>query len=105
MKRLCITLWICILIATCLTACASTGMSFGSFYSKEYLAEKHLQDIPVPGNLSESVLTSDKTFYVNMTDDEYQKYVSDVLSYLQGREDIHYLGSPASFALGGNVSL
>lgn len=99
MRKPCVILLLLTLIITCLTACRSEQKNFGSFYSEEFLAEKYLLDIPVPGNLSDSVLTSDKTFYINMTDGEYQKYVLDVLSYLHGREDVYYLGSPVSFAL------
>ena len=99
MRKPCVILLLWTLIITCLTACRSEQMSFGSFYSEEFLTEKHLQGVPVPGNLTDSVLTSDKTFYINMTDDEYQKYVFDVLLYLQGREDIKHLGSPVSSAL------
>lgn len=60
-----------------------------TFYGAELLAEYNLSDLPVP-KLENSRLGGEY-LYCNLTDEEYESYVAELLAYLRGREDIHHL--------------
>ena len=60
-----------------------------TFFGAEMLTEYNLSDLPVP-KLENSRLSGD-SLYLNLTDEEYEAYVAELLAYLQGREDVHNL--------------
>ena len=60
-----------------------------TFYRADILAECDLSDLPVP-KLENSRLGGEY-LYCNLTQEEYETYVAELLAYLRGREDIHHL--------------
>ena len=90
MKRLLSAILLLVIILCGFTACNNTTKN--EFFSEETLAQAHLSDIPIPPGIDNSVLQLEKVLYLRITIGEYEKYVSDVLTYLREREDIFYLG-------------
>ena len=60
-----------------------------TFYRADILAECDLSDLPMP-KLENSRLGGEY-LYCNLTQEEYETYVAELLAYLRGREDIHHL--------------
>ena len=60
-----------------------------TFYEAELLAEYNLSDLPVP-KLENSRLGGEY-LYCNLTQEEYESYVAELVAYLRGRADIHHL--------------
>ncbi len=91
--------------ALCLCCLASCGVSYtqNGFFSEEFLTQNKLSDMPMPPHLDDSVYGSasllGNMLYLNLTDEEYEQYVEDLLNYLRAKEDIYYLG----FSVGGRL--
>ncbi len=99
-----------ILIAVlCLSCLASCGVSYtkNEFFSEEFLTQNNLADMPVPPHLDASVYGSNSLLgnilYLNLTDEEYEQYVEDLLNYLRAKEDIYYLGYSVGSGLWGEM--
>lgn len=60
-----------------------------TFFGAELLAEYNLSDLPVP-KLENSRLGGEY-LYCNLTQEEYESYVAELVAYLRGREDIYNL--------------
>lgn len=60
-----------------------------TFYGAELLAECNLSDLPVP-ELENSRLHGDR-LCLNLTQEEYEAYVAELVAYLRGREDVYNL--------------
>ena len=60
-----------------------------TFYRADILAECDLSDLPVP-KLENSRLGGEY-LYCNLTQEEYEAYVAELVAYLRGREDIYNL--------------
>lgn len=101
MKRIAsVLLGICIICN--LSACFFwDNLPQDTFFSDESLSTYTLTGMPVP-NLKNSRLKGD-TLYCNLTMEEYEAYVSSVLTWLQSREDIYHLGSYCSSGLYGEM--
>ena len=85
-------LWLFALVAVLLLAlvgCGDPNYAVDTFFSAETLEEYDLTGLPVP-KLENSRLGT-KTIYCNLTQEEYEVYVAEVMAYLQGREDANYL--------------
>ena len=85
---LCLTAILCL---CCLAAC-SNSYSKNEFFSEEMLTQNKLADMPVPPHVDNSVNQYGNILYLNLTKDEYESYVADLLQYLRAKEDISYLG-------------
>ena len=102
MKKL---LAFCLTVVLCLCCLASCGVSYekNGFFSEEFLTQNKLADMPLPPHLDDSVYGSasllGNMLYLNLTDEEYERYVEDLLNYLRAKEDIYYLG----FSVGGRL--
>ncbi len=91
---LCLTLILCL---CCLTSCRWFYTEVkNEFFSEDFLSQCKLGDMPVPPHVDNSVYSSGGSWghilYLNLTADEYEQYVEDLLNYLRGKEDIYYLG-------------
>lgn len=60
-----------------------------TFYATEMLNDYGLAGLPSP-KLENSRLNGEY-LYCNLTQEEYEAYVAEVMAYLQAREDIHHL--------------
>lgn len=80
-----------ILMALSLTAC-SNAYQKNQFFSNELLELNKISDLPVPVGVDNSVIKYGDILYLNITEDEYIKYVGDLLEYLKSKDDIYYLG-------------
>ena len=80
-----------ILMALSLTAC-SNAYQKNQFFSNELLELNKISDLPVPVGVDNSVIQYGDILYLNITEDEYIKYVGDLLEYLKSKDDIYYLG-------------
>ena len=81
-------------VVLCLLALASCESSYteNAFFSEDLLSESKLTDMPIPAGIENSVNQYGNTLYLNLTDDEYEQYVSRLLEYLKAKKDIYYLG-------------
>ena len=79
-----------ILMALSLTAC-SNAYQKNLFFSNELLELNKISDLPVPVGVDNSVIKYGDILYLNITEDEYIKYVDDLLEYLKSKDDIYYL--------------
>lgn len=86
-------------VVLCLCCLASCGVSYerNEFFSDELLSESKLTDMPVPPHVDNSVIQYGNILYLNLTQDEYEQYVGDLLEYLRERNDIYYLGYSVGF--------
>ena len=57
------------------------------FFDSDMLKEYSLADIPVPSVENSRLITD--TLYLNLSDEEFAKYISDVSEYLLAREDVY----------------
>lgn len=91
MKKL---LALCLTVVLCLCCLASCRNSYSKneFFSDELLTQNKLTDMPAPPHVDSSVIQYGNILYLNLTKDEYESYVGDLLKYLQAKEDIYYLG-------------
>ena len=87
MKKL-ITIFLLLSMALPLCGCVPNYPA-DTFYGAELLAEHNLSDLPVP-KLENSRLGGEY-LYCNLTQEEYETYVAELLAYLRGREDIYNL--------------
>lgn len=97
---------LCLMALLCLYCLSSCSISYtkNEFFSEEFLTQSKLLDMPTPPHLDASVYGSNSLFggsilYLNLTDEEYERYVEDLLDYLQAKEDIYYLG----YSVGGRL--
>lgn len=68
------------------------GKLTNTFFSTEYLAERGVADFPVP-KLEGSYFNPDKNIlYLNLTREEFDAYVSDVVEYLRQKDEFKSLG-------------
>lgn len=105
MKKV-LTILICAI--TCVTILSScSNYSKNEFFSNERLSQNKLTDIPVPPNLSDSVISHNGSWgdvlYLNLTNAEYEQYIIDLLTYLKAKEDIYYLGYSIGSGLLGEM--
>ena len=91
MKRLLALILTAILCLCCLASCGGS-YNKNEFFSEEMLTQNKLADMPVPPHVDNSVNQYGNILYLNLTKDEYESYVSDLLQYLRAKEDISYLG-------------
>ena len=102
-------LFACMLaILLCLGCLVSCGVSYtqNGFFSDEFLAQNKLSDMPMPPHLDDSVYGSTffgNILYLNLTNEEYEQYVEDLLDYLRAKEDIYYLGYSVGSGLWGEM--
>ena len=95
MRKLLALILISALCVCCLVSC---GISYtkNEFFSDEFLTQNKLTDMPLPPRLEDSVYGSNSLLgsilYLNLTSEEYEQYVEDLLNYLRAKEDIYYLG-------------
>jgi len=94
-KILCFAIVIA-LFSLCFTACRSSYEE-NVFFSEEMLTENKLENMPVPPHLDDSVMENGNVLYLRLDKNEYEKYVSELLSYLRDRKDIYYLGYSVDF--------
>lgn len=87
MKKL-LLLTLAVLLALPLYGCVPEWPK-DTFYRADILAECDLSDLPMP-KLENSRLGGEY-LYCNLTQEEYETYVAELLAYLRGREDIHHL--------------
>lgn len=85
---------LCLMAVFCLCCLASCQNSYkeNEFFSNEFLDLSKLTDMPVPPNVDSSVMQYDNILYLNVTKDEYENYMADLLEYLKAKKDIYYLG-------------
>lgn len=57
------------------------------FFDSDMLKEYSLADIPTPSVENSRLITD--TLYLNLSDEEFAKYISDVSEYLLAREDVY----------------
>ena len=107
MKKL---LVLCLTAVLCLCCLASCGVSYerNEFFSEEFLTQNKLADMPLPPHLDASVygsssLLGGNILYLNLTDEEYEQYVEDLLNYLRAKQDIYYLGYSVGSGLHGEM--
>ena len=83
--------WIYLLAALMLllSGCGAKNYSVDTFYSAELLTEYDLEGLPAP-KLENSRLDGDY-LYCNLTQEEYEDYVAQVMTYLQDREDVQHV--------------
>lgn len=86
----------------CLTSCVSS-YDDNKFFSEEVLSQADLTDIPIPANVNNSVLQYGNKLYLNLTNEEYAEYVTNILNYLKVKEDIYYLGYSVGSGLWGEI--
>ena len=98
MKKLLTLLLLTALCLSLLTSCESSYTE-NEFFSEELLSRSKLTDMPVPYGIENSVNRYGNCIYLNLTDDEYEQYVGDLLAYLKAKEDIYYLG----YSVGGRL--
>ena len=68
------------------------GKLTNTFFSTEYLAERGVADFPVP-KLENSYFDPDKNIlYLNLTREEFDAYVSDVVEYLRQKDEFKSQG-------------
>ncbi|MBE6978192.1 MAG: hypothetical protein E7438_06090 [Ruminococcaceae bacterium] len=72
-----------------LSGCGAKNYSADTFYSAELLTEYDLEGLPAP-KLENSRLDGDY-LYCNLTQEEYEDYVAQVMTYLQDREDVQHV--------------
>lgn len=72
-----------------LCSCGAKNYSVDTFYSAELLTEYDLEGLPAP-KLENSRLDGDY-LYCNLTQEEYEDYVAQVMTYLQDREDVQHV--------------
>jgi len=96
---------LCLTIVLCLFCLASCGNSYtrNEFFSVEVLNRQKLSDMPVPPHVDNLVNQYGSIIYLNLTDDEYEKYVSCLLEYLKEKEDVYYLGYSIGSGLWGEL--
>ena len=96
-------------VVLCLCSLASCGVSYAKneFFSEEFLTQNKLADMPMPPHFDASVYGSNSLLgnilYLNLTDEEYEQYVEDLLNYLRAKEDIYYLGYSVRSGLLGEM--
>ena len=72
-----------------LFGCGAPNYPADTFYSENLLSSYSLEGLPVP-NIENSRL-SGEYLYCNLTDAEYEAYVTEVVAWLRAREDIYHL--------------
>lgn len=87
MKRI-VTLFLVFALSASLFGCAREYPA-DTFFSDELLRQWSLTDMPVP-KLENSRLDGD-TLCCNLTDEEYEAYIAQLVAYLRGREDVYNL--------------
>ena len=102
MKKRFLLLLSLVLIVSCLSACGpfldldpQLPEYPGVFFTEEILDKYDVSDFPVPEDLKNGVTVGDILFELKMTEEAYCKYVSDVIAYLKGRDDILLLATDA----------
>ena len=95
MKKAFIILALVLCLCT-LVSCEDSYKS-GEFFSDEFLDKNGLTGIPVPLKIEDSVIKNEDSVYLNLTKAEHEQYVSELVSFLRGRDDIYYLG----YSVGG----
>ena len=106
MKRL---VALTVIAGLCLCCLVSCGASYtkNEFFSDEFLTQNKLEDMPKPPHLDGSVFGSDSlsgdVLYLDLTDEEYEGYVENLLNYLRVKEDIYYLGYSVGSGLLGEM--
>lgn len=89
-KRICLLciVLLCVGLAGCFHR---ENLPKDCFFSEETLSQYALTGLPSPK--LENARLKDTTLYCNLTMEEYEAYVAQVLSWLQSREDIYHLGT------------
>lgn len=72
-----------------------------TFFGAELLAGHNLSDLPVP-KLENSRLGGEY-LYCNLTQEEYESYVAELVAYLRGREGVYHLSYRHSRYLLGEI--
>lgn len=72
-----------------LPGCGAPNYPTDTFYSSDLLSSYSLDGMPVP-NIENSRL-SGEYFYCNLTQEEYDAYVAEVVSWLRARKDVYHL--------------
>lgn len=96
MKKIITCLLAIILFSCCFTSC-EPSYEENVFFADEFLIERSLENMPVPPHIDNSVMESGKILYLRLDESEYEQYVTDLLEYLRGKEDIYYLGYSVDF--------
>ncbi len=91
MKKLLAVVLIAFLCLCCLASCGNS-YNKNEFFSDDLLGEAKLTDMPLPPHVDSSVIRYGNILYLNLTQDEYEQYVENLLNYLRSKEDIYYLG-------------
>ena len=90
MKKCTTILLLSAMLLALLSACHSrVNYPADVFYSDELLASCLMEGMPVP-KLENSRLNGER-LCLNLTDEEYLAYVQTLVTWLQGREEVHYL--------------
>lgn len=90
-----------LLMALCLLGCMPEYPA-DTFFSDELLAEGNLSDLPMP-KLENSRLDGE-SLCLNLTEEEYEAYVAELVAYLRGREDVYHLSFYVSRYLMGEIA-
>lgn len=77
------------LLMLCLAGCKDPDYGVDTFYTTEMLTEYSLADLPAPK--LENSRIYEENLYCNLTQEEYEAYVAQVIAYFQGREDVRHL--------------
>lgn len=80
---------------------ATTPVAENEFFDSEYLEACLLSDMPVPD--VEGSFRTEKTLYLNMTDEEFDTYSKLVFDYLWAKEDAYFKGYEVDSGLAGGI--
>ena len=96
MKKLFFILFVTLIFL--LSACNNSYQD-NQFFSVDFLNQNKLTNMPEPPGVDNSIIQYGTSLHLNLSNEEYLKYVEDLLAYFHLKDDIYYLGYSVGSAL------